>query len=174
MNAVRTPKTTKAAAALLKRYAELDQLIANIEAIRNELIASANSTADAAADPLILERAVILEKIEPWWTAAAAELTQGKRKSIELGGCMIGSRAGRESLGIAGKEDDVVKALSTRAWAKPLLKVKTTLDRRAVLMSLTGVYKKQLASLGLSRVEAGETFYVERLEQGGTLAGANP
>lgn len=173
MSGIRAPKSVKQATVLLERFAQLEGRIAAAEVARNSELSAVNARADAVTEPLLAERDAIRAKLEPWWASAAQELTAGKRKSIELGGCMIGSRAGRESLAIAGKEDDVVKALEKRSWAKPLLRVTTKLDRKAVLMSLTGMYRKQLAALGLSRDTGAEAFFVERVEQQGTLAGVS-
>ena len=172
MSAIRTPRTLKAATALLERFAEIDGQVAAIEADRNAAIAVANAAADALANPLLTDLEAIHEKLEPWWNDAAAELTKGKRKSIELGGCMIGSRAGRESLQVEGDEKAIVASLEKREWARPLLSVVVKLDRKAILKSIDGVYKKQLSALGLSRKPGAETFFVARTEQGGTLAEA--
>jgi phage host-nuclease inhibitor protein Gam len=172
MAAPRTPRTVKAATALLERFAELDGQIAGLEADRTAAIAATNASVDALAEPLLAERDQIRDKLAPWWKEAAAELTQGKRKSIELGGCLIGSRSGRDSLAVDGDEKAIVAALQKQDWAGPLLAVVTKLDRKAVLASLEGVYAKPLAKLGLSRKAGEESFYVERTAQAGTLAGA--
>ncbi|MDE8654786.1 host-nuclease inhibitor Gam family protein [Novosphingobium album (ex Liu et al. 2023)] len=172
MPPIRTPRSVKAATELLERYAAIEGDIALIENVRNAAIAEANKSADAGAEPLIAERDLIREKLAPWWKDAAASLTAGNRKSIELGGCMIGTRAGRDSLAINGDEDAIAEKLSKRDWAKPLVRVVTRLDKKAIMKSIDGVYRKQLAALGLSRKAGGEQFFVERAEQGGTVAGA--
>ena len=171
MAALRTPRTVKAATALLERFAELDGAIAAIEGGRTKAIAQVNAEADAKAAPLLVEQATMRVKLEIWWKGAAAELTQGKRKSIELGGCVVGRRAGRDSLAVAGDEKAIVAALEKHEWAKPLLAVTVKLDRKNVLASIEGFYAKPLAKLGLSRKPGEETFYVERTAQAGTLAG---
>lgn len=172
MAGIRTPRTTAAATALLERVTEIDGAIALIEASRNDAIAAANSAADTEANPLLTERADIIAKLEPWWKAAMAELTGGKRKSIELGGCNIGTRSGRASLSVAGDEDAIVEKLKKREWAKPLLRIITKLDRKATLTATDGAHKKQLATLGLTRSVPAEIFFVERAEQAGTRAAA--
>ena len=166
---IAAPRSVADATALCERFARLDGKIAEIDAARNDAIAAANTTADKAGEPLIAERDAIAAKLERWWKRMAGKLTEGKRKSIELGGCMIGSRSGRDSLDIAGDEDAIVKALGKRPWAKAsLLKVKTSLDKVAILKSVDGVYKKHLAALGLTRKPGEETFVLERVEQEGT------
>lgn len=169
----RTPRSTNAAMAMLERYAELEDAIAGGENIRNARIAEANKVIDESLAPMIQEREEIRAKLEPWWATAAADLTKGKRKSAELGGCIVGTVAGRESLDVDGDEDEIVQALQKRSWAAPLLRVTTKLDRKAILASIDGVYKKQLATLGLARRKGSETFYIKRAEQGRTMASAD-
>lgn len=169
---IRKPRSLKEATALLERYAMLDGQIAAIEAERQDAIAAVNARADTAGNALIARRDAIAAKVEPWWAENRAELIKGKRKSIELGGCMIGSRAGRAKLGIAGEEGDLVAALKERRWAKTLLKVSTSLDKVALLKAVNGPRGPALKELGVSRAEGVETFYVERVVQDGTLASA--
>ena len=170
----RTPRSMEAARKMLERYAALEDQIAWTEGLRNSAIAAANAASDREAEPLIAERDEIRTKLEPWWSENATEVTGGKRKSAELGGCLIGTVAGRDSLDVAGDEAQVVTALGKRDWAKPLLRVKTSLDRSAILKSIDGVYKKQLAALGLKRKCGEVTFFIKRAEQGGTQAEIKP
>lgn len=172
MSALRVPKTDKAATELLERYAVLEGQIAHIEGVRNTLISKANANADASAEALIAEQERIHLALAPWWAEAGVGLTKGKRKSIELGGCEIGTRRVPERLAIAGDENDLVATLQKRKWAGELLITTVKVDKRALLKALDGTYKRQLGELGCSRVPAAEMFYVRRTEQGGTLAGA--
>ena len=167
----RAPTSTKQATALLEQYARIDAEIADIEAARQATIVAANAVADAKAADLIARRTALAERIEPWWAANGAALTQGKRKSIELGGCMVGTRAGRASLDLAGPEEDVVAVLSGLRWAKPLLRTRVSLERTAALRSLDGKHGAVLAELGVSRRDGAESFYIERVQQAGTLGG---
>ena len=169
----RTPRSTNAAMTMLERYAELDGKLTDYEAARTEAIALVNAEIDKQIEPLLKEIGEITLKLEPWWTTAAAELTKGKRKSAELGGCIVGTVAGRDSLDVNGDERAIVEALKKRVWAKTLLRVTTNLDRTAIMASLDGTHKKQLATLGLSRKKGVETFYIKRTEQGRTMASAD-
>lgn len=165
---IRQPRSLGAATELCERFALLDGQIAAIEERRQADIAAINADADRAAADLIAQRDAIAAKLEPWWDGAAAELTKGKRKSIELGGCQIGTRELRPTLQIAGDEKDVVAALSALRWAKPFLAVKVSLDRAHTLKSIDGKYAATFAELGVTRREAVPVFYVKRAEQGGT------
>jgi len=169
MTAIATPRTLEQATAIAERYALLDGQIAAIEADRQASIAAVNARCDVAANDLIAQRAVIEAKLKPWWEKNSDKLTEGKRKSIELGGCIIGSRAGKPSLGLIGKEDAAVAKLQKLPWAAGLLKTKTTLDRVAVLKALATDLGKSLRRMGFGVVPGEEKFLLERAEQGGTL-----
>lgn len=172
MTTVRTPRTVEAATELLEQFSQLEAEIAAIEENRATCIADVNTRCDTAANELLARRQALLQVLEPWWAKKAAELTLGKRKSIELGGCIIGTKSGRASLVVDGKDDEIAQRLAKRKWADGLVRTKLSLDKAAILKVINGAYKRQLAALGLSRKEGEETFYIERAEQAGTLAGA--
>lgn len=172
MSAVRVPKTDKAAAILAERYAVLEGQIGHIDGVRNKLISDANANADKAAEAPLKEQADIRAALGAWWGEAGATLTKGKRKSIELGGCEIGTRRSAAKLAIAGDEDELTAKLQKRKWATDLLITSVKVDRRALLKALDGTNKRQLLDLGCSIVSAVEAFFVKRTEQDGTLASA--
>jgi phage host-nuclease inhibitor protein Gam len=157
---------------MLERYAALEGKIATVEAVRSVGIADVNAEADAELAPLMLELDSIREKLWPWWQKAGSALLSGARKSVELGGCMIGTRKGRDSLAVDGDENELVEKLRKRSWAEQLVRAKYSLNKSAILMSIDGCHAKQLKDLGFSRSKGSEQFFVERTEQEGTLAGA--
>ena len=159
---IRTPRSTRAATELCERFAGLSGAIEAIEDARY----------DPELTPLVAERDLIAERLEPWWATAAAELTQGKRKSIELGGCLVGTRTARTALAVAGEEVDVIDLLSALRWAKPFLRTKISLDRTAILKAIDGPRSAVFAELGLSARAGEDVFFVTRAEQGGTVTGA--
>jgi hypothetical protein len=172
MATVRTPRTIAAATKLLERFAELDGQIAAIEEQRKVELADVNAEADRLIAPFLPERDAILAKLQGWWVEAAPGLTDGKRKSIALGGCEIGSRSSPATLGVAGDEKLIAKALIKLRWARELVRVTIGIDRAAVLKSIDGVHAAQLAELGFSRVAGGEAVFVRRVRQDGTLGGS--
>lgn len=172
MTAIRQPRSVVAATELCERFAVLDGQIASIEEARQHAIAAVNADADRAATDLIAQRDAIAEKLEPWWAGAAAELTGGKRKSIELGGCEIGTVKGRAKLEVAGSPDDAVAKLKLLRWAKGFLRIKLELDRAALFAATEGKRAAELAELGLTRNPGAAAFFVKRAEQGGTRSGA--
>jgi len=168
MSKPRTPRTVAQATELLGRYAERSAALAGIEAARNLELGRINAAADAEAGPLIAELDGLQASLQPWWATAGQALAPKGRKSMELGGCMIGSRKGKASLTIVGPEEDVVSVLSGLRWAKPLLRVKTSFNRSVVMSSLDGKHKLALAELGITRTEGDDQFFIEAVEQAGT------
>ena len=169
---MRVPRTLTGATTYLERFAEVDAELAEIEAVRNNAIVAANLEADQAGQALLAERAGLVGALGAWWPDAAAGLTLGKRKSIELGGCEIGSVKGRATLALAGDEGVVIAAMQALRWAKPLLRVKVSLDKTAILKTLDSPRAAALGELGFSRNDGEEAFFVRRLVQAGTLGSA--
>jgi phage host-nuclease inhibitor protein Gam len=169
MNKPRTPRTLDQATEQLGLYAEIAGRLAAIEATRKLELGRINAAADAEAGPLIAELDALQASLQPWWLSAGQELAPKGRKSMELGGCMIGSRASRATLSIAGEEQDVVAVLGGLRWAKPLLRVKTSLDRSAIMRSLDGKHAIALAELGIEKKDGEEQFFVEPVAQAGTI-----
>jgi hypothetical protein len=172
MGPIREPRSIEQAAALLEQWAKLDGQIAAIEADRTAGIADVNARSDRASADLVKRRDTAAEKLASWWGKTGAKLTEGKRKSIELGGCEIGSVKARPTLTISGEEKDLVALLSALRWAKPFLRIKTSLDRVALLKGLDGRHSVALAELGVARTEDEERFTLKRVEQSGTLGGS--
>lgn len=168
---IHQPRTLEQAAALAERYADISFKIGAIEAVRSSAIAKANAAADEELAPLLEQRDAIAGKIAPWWAKAADTLTDGKRKSIELGGCMIGTRTGKASLLIAGEEKDVIDLLKSLRWAKPFLRVRRTLDKVALLKATDGPRSQALAEIGIEKADGEELFFIDAVQQGGALGG---
>src|SRR4051812_43625331 len=99
------PKSQAAATKLLEEYADLDGRVALVEEERAKAIASANQRADAAVAPMLERRAAIAAAVESWWPGAAPHIANGK-KSVELGGCIIGTKKSRAKLAHAFDTDD--------------------------------------------------------------------
>lgn len=166
------PKTVKAATKLLEQYADVDGQLASIEEARRAELVKVNATFDDLAAPLLTKRDRMLGKLVAWWPDAGPGLTGGVRKSIALGGCEIGSRSSRATLGIAGDVAKVTAALANKPWSAEMVTRTVSIDRAAVLKSIDGAHAKDLAKLGFSKVDGVETVFVKRVQQGGTMAAA--
>jgi hypothetical protein len=171
MTSIRAPKTTAQATALLDRYAELEGQRATLEARRSRMIARANAAVDAKVAPLIAGLALIAEKVEPWWQKAGQKLLAPKAKSMQLGGCKIGTRTSRPTLVHTLVNDAAaVAVLQGTRYKKQTVRVTYSVDRVATLKLLQqeGKPAQELTELGFS-VDQGEQFFLERVQQTGTI-----
>lgn len=170
---LRVTAPVEQATPLLERYAQLGHQVALAEAARAQGLAAANAAADGIVGPLLDEQAAIREQLEPWW-ARNADALRGKRKSIELGGCMIGTKAARARLEYGSGDDKAaLAALQEHRWAKPYIRVSYSVDKVATAKALgEGRHAAGLAELGFHMVGGGEAFVLERVAQDGTLAKA--
>lgn len=171
MTAIREPRSIDAATRLAERFAVLESRIEVEEAARNDAIAKANASADEALGPLIEERDLIAAKVSTWWGKGGREQALGakpKSKSIELGGCILGERAGKATLSVAGQPADVVGQLAKRRWASELLRKTVSLDKPAVLKAMAGKRATELKELGFAIVPGLDQFFIKRAEQGQT------
>lgn len=170
--AIKTPRTVAKATELLDLFATRTGALEKIEADRNAEIAKINAAADALAAPIVAELEKIHAAIATWWKTAAAEITKGKRKSAELGGCMLGTRTGRTTLAIAGDVEAVLTKLQAARWAKPYVRTTHAIDKTAALKALDGTHGDKLQALGFSKQEGETVFFLERVAQAGTVAQA--
>lgn len=168
--AIETPQTKAEAQALCELWAELDGDVAAQEGARDAAISEINATADQVIEPLVARRDAVAAAIEPFFMANRDELLTGKLKSTELGGCVLGTRTGRATLGVAGDKDEIAVKLSKLPWAKDAyVKTKVTLDAPAISKGLLGkADRAKLKRHGLSIVPGKEAFFINRTEQGRT------
>jgi O-acetylhomoserine/O-acetylserine sulfhydrylase-like pyridoxal-dependent enzyme len=165
------PKSQAAATQLLEEYADLDSRIALLEEDRSIDIAAANQRADTAAAPMLERCRAIEAQLANWWPHAAANIAGG-RKSVQLGGCIIGTRKSRAKLAHSFENDDkAVEALRGTRFANHTTKVKYSLDRAATLklIELGGKTGASIRDLGFSIDVGSDQFFVERVQQDRTV-----
>lgn len=165
------PKSLPAATRFLERYAKLSADLADVEESRSVDIATANASADAKAAPLIKELGDIEAALEPWWATAGADLANGK-KSVQLGGCMIGTRMGKTVLAHTFKSDDAAaEELGKSRYKKQTTRTKLSLDKAATLklLQIGGKAAEFLEGLGFSTNQE-DRFFVDRVEQAATIS----
>jgi len=135
--AQRAPQTKEQAIAVLEGYARDSAQIALIEAARADAIAQIDAKADAELVPLVASLKDAAKQLKPWWEANYEELTGGKRKSLDLGGCTIGYRLPPESVKFAnGKDADAVVALKAHGFGERLVRVTYAPDKPGILKLL--------------------------------------
>jgi phage host-nuclease inhibitor protein Gam len=163
---VAAPQSTKDAAGLLRTYGKALGQVASLEATRKQLKAAIDASTDKKLVPLLAKLGPIAAVLEPWWKANAAELTKGARKSIELGGCMIGTKLSAAALAFAGDDKDfgLAKLQAAPKWAAPLIKVTYDVDKPAVRAALKGKRADELKAMGFAEAAQVETFFIKALE----------
>lgn len=167
------PETDEAAIAMLEQLATLDADLGVIEANRAAAIAGTNAVGDALALPIITDKAAIVAALEPWWAQAAPRLTKGKRKSIELGGCKIGTKSAAEKVE-HGFADDKAALAAVVADAKVRAGATTTkrvLDKAAIAVLLKGktAVGAALKALGFRLGGGTDTFFAAPIATGASV-----
>lgn len=169
--ATRAPASIEQATDLLAQLATVVATIAAHDAQRVSSKQEIDAAADACIVPLAAERDDLFKRLQPWYEANVEKLTAGKRKSIELGGCVIGHRTTPPKLAFEhGKDADGVEALLHFGRADGTLKVPApTLIKASILAELaTGPADADvipLELLGFSPKQS-EEFFIEPIDSG--------
>lgn len=161
----------------LTRYAEIAGQIAARDARVTAAIAQLRAEADGLNAPLVAEQEAIFLAIKPWWAVAGATVTDGERKTAELGGCLLGHRIGNPTLKYPTPEPNAVRLLVERGW-KGLLRMKLELDKPAIVAALRWLSQPEqgagdddidlaeargwFATAGFKTVQK-EEFFIDRL-----------
>lgn len=117
------------------RFATLSAEIERLAAEADEAIAAIKSELAQKQQPLAVEMKAILAAAKPWWAANSEQLTDGKRKSVELAGCLIGERLSKPSLAFPKPEEHAINLIEGHGW-NALLHVKTELDKPMIMKAL--------------------------------------
>lgn len=170
----RAPRTVEQATELLDQIARLDGQRTSINAERDVAIAATNASADALLVPVVEQRAAIAGVLEAWWQASGKALLKGKRKTIELGGCMIGTKAAAVALTFSNSDDFgvAVERLREQRWAKPYIRTIYAVDKKATTTALSGKHGDQLRALGFGKRGGADGFVLAAVAQAGTVGAA--
>lgn len=117
------------------RFAMLSAEIERLVAEAGEAIAAIKSDLAQRLQPLAVEMKAILTAAKPWWAANGEQLTDGKKKSVELAGCLIGERLSKPALAHPKPEDVAIELIKGHGWPA-LLRVKEELDKPAIMKAL--------------------------------------
>jgi len=145
---------------MLARYAKLAAANDALEAELAAKIAPLKAATDKKLQPLIAQMATIKEALQPWWGEHAAALTGGKKKSHELAGCVIGSRANPKRLVYQGKDEEEAIAKLREGRFNTLVDRVYQLNKKAILARVEAEPEGNVAQLGFTVLQ-GETFFVD-------------
>lgn len=130
------PTNIEEATGLLGKYAGIITAAEQLRADADAAIAAIEAARDQALAPIEEEAKAIFAQLRPWWAVAGEMLTEGKRKSIELAGCLIGVRTTPPSLKMPkGKAEEAALALLNAGLAN-FCRHKVEVDKPAVLALL--------------------------------------
>ena len=144
---------------LIARFALLSARQSTIEADLAKAIAPLKATADKKLAPIESEMASIKASVEPWFFANRGELLAKGKKSVELSGCVIGSRLGPKRLVLPGTDDEAIDVLQRGRFHK-LIKRVFQLDKKAISLRIETEPEGDVAKLGFSIAQA-DTFFID-------------
>jgi len=133
------PQTIEDAAAVLGRYAGMLTQIEQLRADADASIAQIEAARDSFIAPIEEEAKGLFLQLRAWWGVAGQTLTEGKRKSYELAGCLLGERTTPPSLKMPVRKDEEAAAILSNAGLALFCRVKLTVDKPAVLKELTAL-----------------------------------
>lgn len=166
----RAPRTVEQATDLLEQIARLDGEAATIAANRDSAIASTNAIADALVVPVLEERSAIAGVVEAWWVQSGHTLLTGRRKTIQLGGCDIGSKKAPTALTFTNDDfEAAVTALRAERWAKPYVRITYSVAKKDTTAALDGKHGDQLRALGFGKRGGADVFVLSTVTQTGTI-----
>lgn len=170
-------QSTEEAIELLARYAEVDAILERSKVSLEEQIATLRAQRDRFDEAYKLELKVLFNQLKPWWAVAGEQLTDGKRKSIELGGCQIGHRTSTPALKLEGlTEAEAIEHLETLGFEAWAIRTRKELDKPALIAALRrlgatdrdgapnadAIDADVLSGLGL-KVSQKEEFFIARI-----------
>jgi phage host-nuclease inhibitor protein Gam len=138
------PQTIDEATTAIAEYADIILGVEELRADADASIAAIQAERDRMIAPLEQRAKDLFLQLRAWWGVAAPSLTDGKRKSVELAGCVIGERTTPKSLKLPAKADESA-ALLVSAGLAQLCRHKMEVDKPAVLKVLTA--EDELANL---------------------------
>jgi phage host-nuclease inhibitor protein Gam len=165
--ALEAPATIEAATALAGRYSELLTQAEKLRAEADVSIAQIEGARDAFAAPLEAEAKDVFRQLHRWWTVAGPAMTDGKRKSIELAGCVMGERTTTPMLKIKKGADieELCRTMLDHGLVAHCITVKYSLNKPVIIADLRKpvgyVQEALICDYGLS-VSQREEFFIDR------------
>lgn len=158
-----TPQTTTEAAAMAATYLDHLSDMEQLKLDADKAIDEIRAARDEAMKPIEQRAKELFANLRAWFTVEKAELTEGKRKSIELAGAEIGERMTPPRLvHPALKAEDVIERLLDAGYDE-MVRTKHSLDKPALIKMLRGDHAVFFQALGID-VAQREEFFIDRVE----------
>jgi phage host-nuclease inhibitor protein Gam len=139
------PQTIEEAVALLATYVDIVTGVEELRADADASIAAIQAERDRMIAPLEEQAKALFLQLRAWWSVAGEALTEGKRKSHELAGCILGERTTPPSLKMPGKAEESAVALVNAGLAE-LCRHKVEVDKPAVIKAIAAGEAAQAAN----------------------------
>lgn len=138
--AVDAPSTTEDAVKLIGNYAEAEHHATKVHAEAEEKIAAIKAERDSVLALLDEAQKLRFNRLKAWWSVASETLTDGKRKSVELAGALIGERTTNPKLKLPkGMTEQRAVDLLLEWLGGDYVRTVNQLDKPAILARLKDV-----------------------------------
>jgi phage host-nuclease inhibitor protein Gam len=156
------PTNIEEATGLLGKYAGIVTEAEQLRADADAAIAAIEAARDQALAPIEEEAKAIFLQLRAWWAVAGDTLTEGKRKSVELAGCLVGERTTPKKVIIGKMKVGEAIGNLVAAGLGQLVRWKGALDKPEILKALADdELQPKLAGLGFSAKQTDE-FFIDR------------
>ena len=163
------PQTIQEATATIDKYMAMQATVDQLKADADASIQQIEGARDAMVAPLEQAQKELFKQLRAWWAVAKDQLTEGKRKSIELAGAIIGERTNTPSLKLpkgVNQEDFIEKIRAAlEEKADSYIRTKLELDKQAIIKTLRkgedDPMAERLATLGAA-VSQADQFFIDR------------
>lgn len=162
------PSTIDEAVKLLGYYSSILTQTEELRAQADVSIAAIEAQRDTLIAPFDAEAKDVFMRLRAWWAVAGDNMTEGKRKSIELAGCVVGIRTSTPALKLpkGAKGEDLAELLRDDEVGAPYASAKWSLNKPAIIKALrdsstVAAVTALFAKLKLS-VSQKEEFFIDR------------
>lgn len=144
------PSTIGEATNLIAEYLHLSASIEDAKAQADAAIRKIEHARDELIAPAEAELKDKFAQLRTWWAVARDQLTEGKRKSIELAGALIGDRTTPPSLALPKgvTAGDLIETILSEGFEDDYLVVRYALDKQRMIKLLRGPFPIELLQPG--------------------------
>ena len=163
--AAHVPASRAEAEDMLRDYVKLERDALAERLIAEREIDRIKAHRDAVLTDIEAERTSLFEGLKAWWEAGGAAEVAGRKRSAELGSVTIGIRKTPPAVKFARKVKaaDVIAWLKGLRWrrAKEFLRVKTELDKQAIIKAVQADKSVADKFAGRLTVEQVDEFFID-------------
>jgi phage host-nuclease inhibitor protein Gam len=164
---VNAPANTAEATELLGDYAANLATIDHIRAHYNAIIADLQAERDRAIAPIEDGLKDKFVSLRSWWAVASFGVTDGKRKTAEIAGCLLGLRTNTPSLKLPKdmSDEDVIAWLDEH-FTEEFLTISVKPNKPALIAAVRGEdgpTKQALLAIGFETKQT-EAFFIDRVK----------